>query len=269
MGIYRRADGTYIKDLPSYIKLFPFLMPHRKDAAVYFSQKINLSKTSVYCKTHQVKLFHIFIASLVRLGIEKPVFNRFVVGKRLYQRNELVIGFMAKATLDETSQEISVKVHFDESDRLASIAKKVQEQVDIVKSGGDFNADSTIDFLTKLPKWMTAFIFFFIRFIDHFGLLSKSFIDDNPLYVSAYVTNVGSIGLDAPFHHMYEWGTTSIFAALGKIHRDIIVDEVDKILITDIVNVNFTIDERIADGIYMAKALENFKRYMENPELLE
>ncbi len=145
----------------------------------------------------------------------------------------------------------------------------MQEQVDIVKSGGDFNADSTIDFLTKLPKWMTAFIFFFIRFIDHFGLLSKSFIDDNPLYVSAYVTNVGSIGLDAPFHHMYEWGTTSIFAALGKIHRDIIVDEVDKILITDIVNVNFTIDERIADGIYMAKALENFKRYMENPELLE
>lgn len=269
MGIYHRADGTYIKDLPSYIKFFPFLMPHRKDAAVYFSQKIDLTKTMTYCETNQVKIFHVFIASLVRLGIEKPVFNRFVVGKRIYQRSELVIGFMAKATLDEASKEVSVKVNFDENDRLASVSKKVKRQVNIVKSGGDFNADGTIDFLTKLPKWITALIFSTIRLIDHFGLLSKSFIDDNPLYVSAYVTNVGSIGLDAPFHHMYEWGTTSLFAALGKVHRDVVVDKENTVKVTDIVNVNFTIDERIADGIYMAKALEGFKRYMEDPELLE
>jgi len=35
------------------------------------------------------------------------------------------------------------------------------------------------------------------------------------------------------------------------------------------VNIKFTIDERIADGVHMAKALGDFQRYMENPELLE
>ena len=130
--------------------------------------------------------------------------------------------------------------------------------------------DKTIDVLTKIPKFITTFIFFVLRIIDHFGFLSKGFIDDNPLFVSAYVTNVGSIGLDAPFHHMYEWGTTSLFSSLGKMQKDYIIDkEKEELKITDTVNISFTIDERIADGIYMAKALNDFKKYMENPELLE
>jgi hypothetical protein len=79
----------------------------------------------------------------LKLGIEKPVFNRFVVGKRVYQRNYLAVEFMA----------------------------------------------------------------------------------NNSLFVSAYVTNVGSIGLDAPYHHMYEWGTTSLFSSLGQIHKDYIIEE--------------------------------------------
>lgn len=269
MGIFNRADGRYIKDLPTYIKFFPFLMTRRHDASVYFNQRIDLTGTVEYCQKNNVKIFHVFLASLLRLGVEKPAFNRFVVGKRVYQRNHLVIGFMAKQRIDEESKEISVKVFFDEKDRLFDVIKKVEEKVSVVKSGGDFDADNTIDILTRLPKFVTSFIFVCIRTIDHFGLLSRKFIDENPLYVSAYVTNVGSIGIDAPFHHMYEWGTTSVFAALGKIHKDYVVKEDGTAAITDVVNIKFTIDERIADGVHMAKALGDFQRYMENPELLE
>jgi len=270
MGIYNRADGKYINNLPSYIKFFPFLMRNRMDASIYFKQKIDLTNTVKYMEKNNIKLFHIFIASLLRLGIEKPVFNRFVVGKRVYQRNYLAVGFMAKEKLNEESKEISVKVYFDEKDTLFDVRDKIQEKVEVVKSKGEFNVDKTIDILTKIPKFITTFIFFFLRIVDHFGFLSKEFIDDNPLFVSAYVTNVGSIGLDVPFHHMYEWGTTSLFSSLGKIHKDYIIDNQKKELkITDTVNISFTIDERIADGIYMAKALNDFKKYMENPELLE
>lgn len=269
MGIYNRADGKHINNLPSYVKFFPFIMRKRLDASIFFSQKIDLSKTLKYSKQNDTKLFYIFIAALLKLGVTKPVFNRFVVGKRVYQRNHLVIGFMAKKQLDEKSEEISIKVFFDEKDNINDVKKKVQEKIDVVKKGGDFKADNTIDILTKLPKFITSFVFFVLRKIDNLGLLSKKFIDDNPLYVSAYVTNVGSIGLDAPFHHMYEWGTTSVFAALGKIHKDYIIDDKGNSKITDVVNINFTIDERIADGIYMAKALNDFKNYLENPSLLE
>lgn len=269
MGIYNRADGKYIKDLPSYIKFFPFIMKRRLDSSIFFSQKIDLTKTVEYSKKNDIKIFHIFIAALFKLGLEKPAFNRFVAGKRVYQRNEYVFGFMAKKIIDEKSEEISVKVYLDKNDNIFDIKEKVQAKVDIVKNGGSFEADNTINILTSLPKFITTFIFFIVTKINNFGLLSKKFIDDNPLFVSTYVTNVGSIGIDAPFHHMYEFGTASLFAALGKVKKDYIIDENEKIVITDVVNVNFTIDERIVDGVYMAKALDNFKKYMENPELLE
>ncbi len=269
MGIYNRADGKIVKDIPTYIKFFPFLMKRRLDASIYFSQKINLEKTVKYMKEKDMKLFHIFVSALARLGHEKPAFNRFVVGKRVYQRNELVIGFIAKDKLDPESEEISVKVYLEPTDKLGDVSRKIEEKVQVVKKGGSFEADKTIDILTSIPKCITTFIFYILKWVDHFGLLSKKFIDENPLYVSAYVTNVGSIGVDAPYHHMYEWGTTSLFAALGKMQKDYIVDENEAIRVVDTVNINFTIDERIVDGIYMAQALEDFKKYIENPELLE
>ena len=128
MGIYNRADGKYISNLPSYIKFFPFLMRNRLDASIYFKQKIDLTNTVKYMEKNDVKLFHIFIASLLKLGVEKPVFNRFVVGKRVYQRNYLAVGFMAKEKLKEESREISVKVYFDEKDTLFDVKDKIQKK---------------------------------------------------------------------------------------------------------------------------------------------
>jgi len=269
LGIYNRADGKHIKDLPDYIKFFPFLMRRRADAAIYFKQKIDLTKTLIYCEENNVKIFHVFMAALLKLGTERPVFNRFVVGKRVYQRNHLTIGFIAKVKLTEQSREVNVKVDFDENDNIFNVASKVRKKVEVIKNGGDFNADDTIDLMVRLPKFMTTFIFFIARRLDHFGLLTKKFIKENPLFVSAYVTNVGSIGVDAPFHHMYEWGTTSVFSSLGMIHKDFVIDKEGNPIVTDVANITFTIDERIADGVHMARGISDFKNYMENPELLE
>jgi hypothetical protein len=268
MGIYHRADGKVLNSLPNYVKFFPFIMPNRIGASVYFSQKIILDSTLLYCQDKNIKIFHVFIAALKKLGYEKPVFNRFVVGKRVYQRNHMAFSFMAKKEMTETSPESNVKVFFEEKDTLADISKKIHDKVNGVKTGAFDSTDQTIDFLTSLPKWITSLIFSGVNFMNHFGLLSRKFIDENPLFSSAYLTNVGSIGLEAPFHHMYEFGTTSLFVSLGKIHEEVIIKD-GQMTKAHVVHVNFTIDERIADGIYMAKALNDFVYYMENPEVLE
>lgn len=268
MGIKKRADGNVISSLPTYVKFFPFIMPKRIGASVYFSQKIILDHTLEYAQEKDIKIFHIFIAALKKLGYEKPVFNRFVVGKRVYQRNHMAFSFMAKKELTEKAPETNVKVFLDQSDTLSDISKKVSDKVQAVKNGDFDTTDHTIELLTSLPKWMTAFIFLGVNILNHFGFLSRKFIDDNPLFSSAYLTNVGSIGLEAPFHHMYEFGTTSLFASLGKIHESVIIRD-GQVTKAHVVHVNFTIDERIADGIYMAKALNDFVYYMENPEVLE
>jgi hypothetical protein len=267
MGINKRKDGSIVKKLPSYMKFFPFIMPNRVGSSVYFNQQIVLDKTLAYCEEHNISIFNVFIAALLKLGQEKPIFNRFVVGKRIYQRDHISICFIAKKELSESSTETSVKIFFDQGDTLSDVVSKVKKGVSKVKQGDDDATDKDIDLLTNLPKWITTLIFKCISIMNHFGLLSKKFMDDNPLFSTAYVTNVGSIGIDAPYHHLYEFGTVSVFASLGKIDNKPIVEN-GLVKVKKAVNVNFTIDERIADGVYMAKALGTFVKYMEDPSLL-
>ena len=55
-----------------------------------------------------------------------------------------------------------------------------------------------------------------IRFLDKHGILPKFLIRVSPFHTSAFVTNVGSLGIDAIFHHLYNFGTTSMFFAMEE-----------------------------------------------------
>jgi hypothetical protein len=60
------------------------------------------------------------------------------------------------------------------------------------------------DFVTKLPRIATRLVFWAVRTLDYFGWLPASFIKGDALYTSVYLANLGSIGLDAVYHHMFE-----------------------------------------------------------------
>ncbi len=89
------------------------------------------------------------------------------------------------------------------------------------------------------------------------------------MYASVYVSNLGSLGLDSVFHHLFEYGNTSNFIALGKIHKAPVVDENGELSVKDVVRIGYTLDDRISEGIYFVKAIELFKNFMQNPEILE
>jgi len=90
----------------------------------------------------------------------------------------------------------------------------------------------------------------------------------DPLHCSAFFANLGSVGIDAPFHHLYEWGTCSLFVAIGKIGKKLTLDKSGNPVVRDMVDVKVSLDERIADGYYFARAFDIYKGYIENPETL-
>lgn len=53
-------------------------------------------------------------------------------------------------------------------------------------------------------------------FLDKHGILPKAIIKASPFHTSAFLTNVASLGIDAIYHHLYDFGTTGIFLAMGK-----------------------------------------------------
>jgi len=88
------------------------------------------------------------------------------------------------------------------------------------------------------------------------------------MWCSVFMTNVGSFGLEAPFHHLYERGNCPIFVSVGKVREEFIMNkhgEVEKKLM---LRLRYTFDDRIADGVYMGNSLNILKSYIENPELL-
>ncbi len=91
----------------------------------------------------------------------------------------------------------------------------------------------------------------------------------DPLYTSCYLTNVGSIKMPAPHHHLFEWGNASLFFGIGQYKKTPVVNDNDEIVIRQIMDVVITYDDRVSEGFYGAKAMYLFKNFVENPEQLE
>ena len=53
--------------------------------------------------------------------------------------------------------------------------------------------------------------------LDHFNLLPAFFIQDDPLYISVFVANLGSLKMGAAYHHLYEYGNCPLFLVLGQV----------------------------------------------------
>jgi hypothetical protein len=84
--------------------------------------------------------------------------------------------------------------------------------------------------------------------------------DEDPVLTSAFVADRGSVGLDAGDHHVWAYGTCSIFAVVGRIHESAAGKRV--------IDVKSTFDERIEDGLQAAATIEKVKTTLESPESL-
>jgi pyruvate/2-oxoglutarate dehydrogenase complex dihydrolipoamide acyltransferase (E2) component len=56
---------------------------------------------------------------------------------------------------------------------------------------------------------------------------------------------------------------------VGEIHKEYVLDHAGTPKVRDVVEMGFTIDERIADGFYFARSIKLFKYLISQPDLLE
>jgi pyruvate/2-oxoglutarate dehydrogenase complex dihydrolipoamide acyltransferase (E2) component len=84
-----------------------------------------------------------------------------------------------------------------------------------------------------------------------------------------FITDLGSLGIQSIYHHLYEFGTTSIFVAFGAKGTEKMIDKDNNIEQKRFVNIKIVTDERTVDGQYYASAFKIFKRLLQHPERLE
>ena len=277
MGIHRRYDGNLIRGLPSFRIINPFVMRGRNESAIYFSQTIPVESTRAYLKQinrhrengEQFSLFHILLAAAVRTITLRPQLNRFVSGQRIYQRNRIQVSFMVKKELTDEGLETNAKITFSPDDTLEDIRRKTTIEVVNARDPEGNVSDGEVDFFARLPRFAVNGVVKIFRFLDYFGIAPKGMLAIDPLYTSLYVANIGSLGLDAAYHHLYEWGNASVFMVIGRMRRGLMLDDDNRPSTRLVIDLKFTLDDRISEGIYAANSLKLFKEFVENPALLE
>ena len=133
---------------------------------------------------------------------------------------------------------------------------------------GDSSTDS-MDVLNRMPRFLSKFLVSIICWLDKHGWVPNFLIATDPYYASAVLTNLGSIKLHSGYHHLTNWGTNSLFVAIGEKKLRPFYDEAGNVTMRDSIDLGLTIDERIADGYYYSKTVRLMKKLLAEPELLE
>lgn len=269
-----RSDGKAIKNINPFFKVIPNVMMKRSDSQVFFKQNISLKGMDEYINKKssegiKVSYMEIFFAAIVRTIYERPSLNRFAINGVLYERNKISISIAIKKNLNDDGQETTVKLEFDGTENIFEIKEKLNSLIkNNKKMENENNTDSFAKLLNKMSYGYVRRIVKFLKFLDKHGILPKKIIDLSPFHTSTFVTNVGSIGIDSIYHHLYDFGTTSMFFSIGKKKKSYIYNE-DEIEQDKCITVAFVGDERICDGYYYASSFKTLNKYLRKPELLE
>ncbi len=268
----KRCDGRLLRSIGPFEKMIPYIMTRRSDAQVFAKQLICTDKISAYLKEKRqqgrnIRFLHFFIAIYVRVIAERPYLNRFVMNSRLYERDGIFISMAVKRSLNDEAEETTVKFSFTGRENVFEVAEIVERKIrEGILSSASSNVDRIASMIMSLPgKKVLVGI---LKAMDRHSLLPKLLINVSPFHTSLFFTYLKSINLDYIYHHLYDFGTTGIFVALGKVKK-VPVAEDNAVVVKSCCEIGYTLDERICDGLYFANSLKLVKKYLEDPWLLE
>lgn len=269
-----RSDGRKLKTLPPFFKVIPNIMLDRDDSQVYFKQDISLKALDEYIDkkaAEGIKLsyMNVIYAALVRIVAERPFLNRFAMNGNLYARNGIYVSLAIKKNLSDDGQETTIKLKFSGEENIFEVKEKLDAAILLNKSQSTVNnTDSVASALGLIPNWLIRKAITVLWFLDKHGMMPKKIIDASPFHTTMFLTNVGSLGIDSIYHHLYNFGTTSMFFAMGKKKKTYIYED-DEIHEEKAITLAFVGDERICDGYYYANSFKQLSKYLKKPELLE
>ncbi len=264
----RRPDARLVPDLPAIRRFMPFVSPRRNESLVYFEHDLAVERAlSFVDERNRVRpadrpmtLFHVILRALVRMFEERPRLNRFTAGGRIWQRDGIWLTFSAKQAFDDRSPILTLKRRFDPAESLDAMVDGLLEGLASGRSGRKTTSDREMELLLRLPSPVVRAILAVVRAADAAGLLPGGMIRSDPMYASAFVANLGSVGLEAGYHHLWEYGTIPIFCVVGRLKQGADGQRV--------VTLKWSYDERIEDGLYCARSLDFLRDLVQQPEKL-
>ncbi len=271
MPLFRRPDGVLCRDILPVRRIVPYIMRGRNESAVYHEKVYDLTRTRpwlrAYNRSHEDRatLFHLFLYACARALHARPGLNRFISGGRIYQHNEVAISFAAKKEMKDEAPFVTIKLEVPQDGTFEDTVRNIADLVGEGRRGPERQVDKEVGMVTSLPGVVVSWLVALARLLDRFNLFPGFMIRPDPMYASLFLANLGSVGISNTWHHLYEYGTVSIFGVIGEVEPFPFV-EGKGVVVRDGVRVRFTFDERINDGFYSAASLDIARKILEDPE---
>ncbi len=269
-----RRDGRRVRTLPPMVQMTPYIMKVRSDSQNHFEDIIDITNIESYLREkHQqgyknMGILHIFLAAYVRAIATRPGLNRFVAGQKIYSRNKIEGVMTIKKQMSIEAPDTTIKVEFEPTDTAVDVYEKFTKVAeDALSADSDF--DKTAGALIKIPGLILRCAVGILRCMDYFDILPKALTKVSPFHGSFIITSMGSLGINAIYHHLYDFGNLPVFLSFGKKFTDVVINDEGKAEKRHFVTFKAVTDERICDGYYYASAFKIVKRYLLNPKLLD
>ncbi len=270
-----RKEGRLLRSLPGFSKFIPFIMPQRNDRSIHYEESFEVTELDRCLRKLRVEgykgigILHFMIAAYVRGISMMPGVNRFVVGRRIYARNNIEVVMTVKRTLSLNSSETTIKVIFEPTDTILDVYRKMNEKIDEIKSSDENNGtEDFADTVARFPRFLLRFAIMLLRVGDYFGWLPLSLLNISPFHGSMIITDLGSLRIGPVYHHIYNFGTLPTFIAFGAKRHAYELDRHGQMVDKKYVDCKFVLDEGIVDGHYWAQFLQAYRYMFAHPDLL-
>lgn len=272
----RRVDGRALKNTDPMVAITPYFMPMRCDSQVFLDYKLDYEKLARYivaqgANGNKFTFMELLIAAFVKTVAEFPEANRFISNKRMYARTYLSVSFVVVMDRKEGSTEIeenTVKCFFDPHDTIFDVSERIQKAIAENRSSEANNDTLKLVRLLTKPLIVNPIIWL-ARILDRYGLLPRVLVDILPFHTSLFLANMASIGMPAVKHHIYNFGTTSLFFSIGAVERSVAIGDQGQAVRKRYLPIGINADERICAGAVFAQVVDRMMGYLRQPELLE
>ena len=271
----KRYDGRRVKSIDPIQCITPYLMKTRTDSMNMFEESLSCENLDAFIREKReeglrVNYMHLMIAGMVRTIALRPRLNRFVMNGRIYTRPKIWVSFVVHQNLRSEDDGTTVKLCFEGTESLKEICEKIDEAIakETTKHTESNATDKLAKLVTSVPGPLIKLVVGVLMWMDKHNIMPKAVIEASPFHTTLFLTNLRSLGINHVFHHVYEFGTTGLFLAMGKERR---VPEVQgsSVGIGKQMGFGLVSDERFCDGLYFARSLKVFKKFMTDPHLLE
>lgn len=271
----KEKEFRRVKTISPMSAVIPFIMVNRTGSQNFISDSVDIEKVEKYIKEKQaqgmqnISMMHVMIAAYIRLVSQRPAFNRFIRGQRVWTRKNVEVSLTIKKEMSLDSPDTVVKITLPPSATLEDVYTALNNEIVSYRAnpGGDF--DDTARAFTRLPGLIFKFAVASLRFLDYFGLMPKAIAKVSPFHCSYFITSMGSLGIPPIYHHLYDFGSCPVFFSFGAKRRAYEIDNTGLVRRRQYMDFTFVLDERICDGYYYASALKLLKNILKNPWQLD